>query len=1450
AVPLVTKGVAEADGSNVDANYFLGIDGTTQVLAADFEDTATGGNHPVLGVTKIWPGVWYHVAATYDGTTWKLYVNGNLDKTLVAGAFTPRFDSIQHAGLGAAFTSAGVATGAFQGQMDEPRIWNVARSQADIQANMNAPLTAGTGLIGRFGLDEGAGTIATNSIIYTPAVNGTLTNGPVWVSGGTPFVASTSPGAYGLHFSGTAPGNEYVTFGQALNLGAATFTVETWFRREGAGQTTTTGGVTAIPLVTKGRGEADNSNVDMNYFLGINPTGGPGSAPVLAADWEEMPVGATVGGANHPINGVTPLVTGTWYHAAVTYDGTNLSLYLNGALEATMASPGKTPRFDSIQHAALASAPTSTGLAAGFFNGSLDEARIWNYARTQSQILSGKDREIPAASGLLGRWSFNQWGGATFVTPDSSGNNVTGTMSGPNWTVVSGASAPFGTGTPNAAPTVDAGANQTITMPDLALLNGSVSDDLVTGSLTIAWTKTSGPGTVTFFNASAANTSATFSATGAYVLTLSANDGELSASKSVNIQVNAGAGANQAPIPNAGPDQTITLPAQAVLTGSYTDDGLPGLDVQTTWSKVSGPGTATLAQPAELNTTATFSSPGTYVLMLAANDGALSGTDTLTVTVNPASTNAAIDFTGTTTPSGYITFGQASGLGAATFTLEAWIRRDGAGIGTSTGSNGLSAAIPLITKGRAEADGDNRDMNYFLGIDSTTGVLAADFEEGIGGTTLGDNHPIMGVTAIQNNVWNHVAATYDGNKWQLFLNGNLEKEVVVGRPPRSDSIQHAAIGSALTSTGAAAGFFNGVIDEVRIWNVARTQQQIQDGMSGEILSAPNLLGRWGLNENSGTSVADSSGHGVTGTIVGTPLTQWNWVPGTPFNGAINHAPNAPTLNAPGAGATGVHAPATLSVSASDPDGDPMTVTFYARQKPTTAPDFTLVTLPDTQFYSQFTTYAATFTAQTNWIVANRVPLNIAFVSHLGDVTQDIDQFEAEWQRADTSMSVLDANGIPYGMSPGNHDESAAGVANFYDQYFPVSRFLNPSHPWYIGYLGQEAGDPVNRQNKNNYELFSVGGLDFLVIHVEFDWPNYAVTWADKIIKRYPNRRVILSTHLFLNTSNARPTAAQFRTDGTSAEAVWQQIIKPNCNVFMVINGHYPGEGRRTDLNNCGQPVHQVLMDYQSRANGGDGWLRYFTFKPSENKIYAFTYSPTRSAPAGEFETDDSSQFVLDYDMAGSPFTAIAANSNVASGSNTTAAYGGLILGAQYEWYATANDGKTTTTGPTPVAANDAFVVNEDEILNVSGAGVLGNDSDADGDSLHAVLVSVPSHGALTLNGDGSFSYAPNANYNGPDSFTYKANDGSADSNVGTVSITVNAVNDAPVASNQAVVTDEDTAKAITLGASDVEGSALTYTIGTGPTHGTLSGIAPALTYTPAANYNGPDNFTFRANDGS
>src|SRR5205823_4254869 len=104
--------------------------------------------------------------------------------------------------------------------------------------------------------------------------------------------------------------------------------------------------------------------------------------------------------------------------------------------------------------------------------------------------------------------------------------------------------------------------------------------------------------------------------------------------------------------------------------------------------------------------------------------------------------------------------------------------------------------------------------------------------------------------------------------------------------------------------------------------------------------------------------------------------------------------------------------------------------------------------------------------------------------------------------------------------------------------------------------------------------------------------------------------------------------------------------------------------------------------------------------------------------------------------------------------------------------------------------------------------------------------------------------------NGPDSFTFKVNDGTADSNEATVSITVNPINDPPVALGQSVTTDEDTPKAITLTGSDVEGDPLTYSIVDGPAHGTLTGTAPSLTYSPSQDYNGSDSFTFKVNDGT
>ena len=138
-------------------------------------------------------------------------------------------------------------------------------------------------------------------------------------------------------------------------------------------------------------------------------------------------------------------------------------------------------------------------------------------------------------------------------------------------------------------------------------------------------------------------------------------------------------------------------------------------------------------------------------------------------------------------------------------------------------------------------------------------------------------------------------------------------------------------------------------------------------------------------------------------------------------------------------------------------------------------------------------------------------------------------------------------------------------------------------------------------------------------------------------------------------------------------------------------------------------------------------------------------------------------------------------------------------------------------------------------------------SDADGDALAFQMVGSPAHGSVTGTAP-ELTYTPAANYNGSDSFTFQANDGLASSAETTVSITVTPVNDAPVAAAQSVSVGV-TAQAITLAASDAEGDALTYQIVSTPAHGTLSGNAPDVSYTPATGYTGTDSFTFKANDG-
>ncbi len=175
----------------------------------------------------------------------------------------------------------------------------------------------------------------------------------------------------------------------------------------------------------------------------------------------------------------------------------------------------------------------------------------------------------------------------------------------------------------------------------------------------------------------------------------------------------------------------------------------------------------------------------------------------------------------------------------------------------------------------------------------------------------------------------------------------------------------------------------------------------------------------------------------------------------------------------------------------------------------------------------------------------------------------------------------------------------------------------------------------------------------------------------------------------------------------------------------------------------------------------------------------------------------------------------------------------------------------------PVAVAESYSLIQDTPLVISAAGVLANDTDADADSLTALLDAGPSHGTLTLAGNGGFTYTPASGYSGPDSFTYHANDTISDSNVVTVNLSVSVLNTAPVAVADSYSTNQNTALVVPAATgvlsndTDAQANPLTAILSVGPTHGALSLNANGgFTYTPASGYAGNDSFTYRANDGS
>ena len=275
-------------------------------------------------------------------------------------------------------------------------------------------------------------------------------------------------------------------------------------------------------------------------------------------------------------------------------------------------------------------------------------------------------------------------------------------------------------------------------------------------------------------------------------------------------------------------------------------------------------------------------------------------------------------------------------------------------------------------------------------------------------------------------------------------------------------------------------------------------------------------------------------------------------------------------------------------------------------------------------------------------------------------------------------------GIPFGMCPGNHDYDnmyyaspnkyppLVSTANWWKNYFGSGSKFFRYKPWYggasdhVGYVstgagGSETGEypaagTLCNYGLSSYQYFTGGGKKFLHISLEMEAGAAAIAWAQKVIDAHPGYATIVTTHSYIsppawgdNHSPLDPSASVPRNTAAylvgspngynDADNVWNNLIAPNNQIFLVLCGHSwtstssvtapsgqvagisKGENIRIDKNKDGNPVYQVLSDYQGNTNlgsaGGDGWYRFMQFDVESESIHFYTINAYESLITGK-----------------------------------------------------------------------------------------------------------------------------------------------------------------------------------------------------------------------------------------
>lgn len=318
--------------------------------------------------------------------------------------------------------------------------------------------------------------------------------------------------------------------------------------------------------------------------------------------------------------------------------------------------------------------------------------------------------------------------------------------------------------------------------------------------------------------------------------------------------------------------------------------------------------------------------------------------------------------------------------------------------------------------------------------------------------------------------------------------------------------------------------------------------------------------------------------------------------------------------------------------------------------------FQIAVLPDTQYYTAERHNATLdmFERQIEWITTNYKNEKIAYVAHLGDISDHGEKFPIEWERARNMMYRLEkplpglADGIPYGVAVGNHDTTPNGkpkaLKTGYDRSFGRAHFMGKS------YYGGSYGE----LNDNHFDLITAGGQDFIILYIAYNensvkkkdlydaaYEKEVLNWTGEILKQYKDRKAIIVSHSMLKKpkgSNSNFVPGQSKELGTSNFTAQGKVLyehfKYYPNVFMMLCGHISGEGYRTETFN-GNTIKMYLSDYQGRRNppysekdrnGGNGTMRLMKINPSKETLEVRTFIPKKDGNH-IWEEDADSKFV-------------------------------------------------------------------------------------------------------------------------------------------------------------------------------------------------------------------------------